>query len=79
MTTITISEKLIKEKELILIPRKKYEEFVNLEKLLKNRLAEEKDTDEAIAIYKREKAQNKLKTLKSLADLRLGVLPHKRN
>jgi len=70
MTTITIPEKLIKEKELIVIPRKKYEEFVNLEKLLKNRIAEERDTDEAIAIYKREKIQNKLKTLKSFADLR---------
>ncbi len=70
MTTITIPEKLIKEKKLIVIPRKKYEEFVNLEKLLKNRLAEERDTDEAIAIYKKEKAQNKLKPLKSLVDLR---------
>ena len=70
MTTITISEKLIKEKELIVIPRKKYEEFVNLERLLKNKLDEEKDIDSAIAIYKKEKAQNKLKILKSLADLR---------
>ena len=70
MATITIPEKLIKEKELIVIPRKKYEEYVNLEKLLKNRIAEENEIDGAIAIYKREKAQNKLKTLKSLADLR---------
>lgn len=70
MATITIPEKLIKEKELIVIPRRKYEEFINLEKILKNRLAEERNTDEAIAIYKREKAQNKLKTLKSLASLR---------
>ena len=70
MTTITISKKLIREKELIVIPRKKYEEFVNLEKLLKNRIAEEKDIDKAIAIYIKEKSQNKLKTLKSLADLR---------
>ena len=70
MATIIIPEKLIKEKELIVIPRKKYEEYVNLEKLLKNRIAEENEIDGAIAIYKREKAQNKLKTLKSLADLR---------
>lgn len=70
MTTIIIHEKLIKEKELIVIPRKKYEEFVNMEKLLKNRIAEEKDTDEAIVIYKREKAQGKLKILKSLANLK---------
>ena len=70
MTTITIPEKLIGEKELIVIPRKKYEEFIGLEKLLKNRMAEEKDLDKAIAIYKKEKAQNKLKILRSLADLR---------
>lgn len=70
MTTITIPKNLIGEKELIVIPRKKYEEFISLEKLLKNRIAEEKDVDGAIAVYKKEKAQNKLKTLKSLADLR---------
>ncbi len=70
MTTITIPKNLRGEKELIVIPRKKYEEFIGLEKLLKSRMTEEKDTDEAIAIYKREKAQNKLKVLKSLADLR---------
>jgi len=70
MTTITIPKNLIREKELIVIPRKKYEEFIGLEKLLKNKIAEEKDIDKAIAIYIKEKSQNKLKTLKSLADLR---------
>jgi len=70
MTIITIPGKLVKEKELIVIPRKKYEEFINLEKLLKNRRIEERDADEAIAIYKKEKNQNKLKVLKSLADLK---------
>ncbi|MFH1393138.1 MAG: hypothetical protein ABIG73_02055 [Patescibacteria group bacterium] len=70
MTTITIPKNLIGEKELIVIPRKKYEEFVNLEKLLNNRLAEEKGIDKTIAVYKKEKAQNKLKLLKSLADLK---------
>lgn len=70
MTTITIPKNLIGEKELIVIPRKKYEEFVNLEKLLKNRITEGKDIDRAIAIYEKEKSQGKLKILKSLADLR---------
>ncbi len=70
MTTITIPKNLMGEKELIVIPRKKYEEFINLKKLLNDRLTEEKDINKAIAIYKKEKAQNKLKTIKSLADLR---------
>ena len=70
MNTLTIPKNLIKEKELIIIPRRKYEEFVNLEKLFKNRIIEEKDIDSAIAVYKKEKSRNKLKTLKSLADLR---------
>jgi len=69
MTTIIIPKKLIKEKELVLIPRKKYEEFLNLEKITEKRLAEEADTDLAIQIYKKEKQQRKLKMIKSLADL----------
>ena len=69
MTTITIPEKLIKEKELIIIPRKKYEEFVNLEKLLKNRIAEEKDTDEAIRIFEKERRENKLKRVYNFSEI----------
>lgn len=33
MTTFTIPRELIKEKELVILPRKKYEEFINLEKI----------------------------------------------
>ncbi len=68
MATITIPKKLIKE-ELVLIPRKKYEEFLNLEKMIEKRLVEEADTDLAIKIYKKEKKYGTLKTVKSLADL----------
>ena len=68
MPTITIPKKLIKE-ELVLIPRKKYEEFLNLEKIIEKRLVEEMDTDLAIRMYKKEKQHGKLKTIKSLADL----------
>lgn len=70
MNTLTIPRELIKERELVLIPRKKYEEFMNLQKIIKNRFAEEADTDLAIKIYKKEKRQGKLKTIKSLAELR---------
>lgn len=70
MPTITIPKELIKkEKELILVPRKKYEELLNLEKKLKTRLAEELDTDLAIATYKKEKREGRLKKIRSLADL----------
>lgn len=70
MTTITIPKNLMGEKELIVIPRKKYEEFINLEKMLKNKTTKEKDVNRAIAIYTKEKARGKLKILKSLAELR---------
>ncbi len=69
MTTITIPKNLIGEKELIVIPRKKYDEFVNLEKLLKNRIAEEKDTDEAIRIFEKERRENKLKKVYSFSEI----------
>lgn len=68
MATITIPKKLIKE-ELVLIPRKKYEEFLGLEKIVEKRLVEEADTDLAIQIYKKEKQHGKLKAINSLADL----------
>jgi len=69
MAILTIPKELIKEKELILVPRKKYEEFLKMEKFAKKRIAEERDTDLAIEIYKKEKKQRKLKVIKSLADL----------
>lgn len=69
MATITIPEKLVKEKELIVIPRRKYEEFVNMEKILKNRLAEEKDTDEAIRIFEKERRENKLQKAYNFSEI----------
>ncbi len=69
MATITIPKKLIKEKDLILIPRREYEKFLNLEKMIGKRLIEEADTDLATQIYQKEKKQGKLKAIKSLADL----------
>jgi len=37
MTTITIPKELIKEEELVIIPRRKYEEFLRFQPLKKNK------------------------------------------
>lgn len=66
MTTITIPKELTKIGDLVLIPKKEYEEFL---KLREQKDWEEKDTDEAIRICKKEKKEKKLRKLKSLADL----------
>jgi len=34
MTTITISKKITKEKDLVIIPRREYEEFLELKKII---------------------------------------------
>jgi phage pi2 protein 07 len=63
---ITIPKEITKRGDLVLISRKEYEELL---KLRKKRNWEERDTDEAINIFKREKREKKLRLLKSLADL----------
>ncbi|KKP74560.1 MAG: hypothetical protein UR72_C0010G0004 [Parcubacteria group bacterium GW2011_GWC1_35_21] len=70
MNAITIPKKLIFNDDLIIMPRKRYQEFLSFEKQMKNRLLEEEDTNLAIQIYKKEKKRGKLKTLKSLTSLR---------
>ncbi len=67
MVTITIPKKLIKNDDLVIIPRKEYEKFL---KLQTQREWEEKDTDEAIRVFKKEKRENKLLKIKSLAGLK---------
>ncbi|MBU2579020.1 hypothetical protein KKA09_02805 [Patescibacteria group bacterium] len=69
MDTITIPQKMIKGDDLIIIPRRKYEKFLNLEKIIRKKLDEEADIDMAIQVYKKEKLNGKLKTIKSLTDL----------
>ncbi len=70
MNMLTIPKNFISNDDLVIIPRKQYESFLNVGKQWKKRLFEEKDTDEAIAIYKKEKKQGKLKVVKSLSSLR---------
>jgi len=70
MPTITIPKNLITNDDLVIIPRKQYESFLDIGRQWKKRLFEEQDTDQAITIYKKEKKQGKLRTLKSLVSLR---------
>lgn len=67
MTPITISKKYIKDDDLVILPRKKYEELLVREKMLNQRLTEEADTDEAVTVYKKEKRQGKLKVISSIS------------
>lgn len=70
MNTLTIPKNLIQNDDLIVLPRKQYEIFLSVCEKWNKRVSEEQDTDEAIAIYKKEKKQDKLKVLKSLSSLR---------
>ena len=70
MTTITIPKSFTSNDDLIIIPRRQYENFLDIGKKWNERLFEIQDTDDAINIYKKEKKQGKLKVLKSLASLR---------
>ncbi len=70
MATITIPKNFISNDDLVIIPRKQYESFLDIGKQWEKRLFEEQDTDEAVAIYKKEKKQGKLKILKSLSSLK---------
>ena len=70
MTTITIPKSFISNDDLVIIPRKQYEVFLDIGKKWNQRLFEIQDTDEAINVYKKEKKQGKLKVLKSLSSLR---------
>ncbi|OHA89529.1 MAG: hypothetical protein A3C70_02670 [Candidatus Zambryskibacteria bacterium RIFCSPHIGHO2_02_FULL_43_14] len=67
---LTIPKNVISNDDLVIIPRKQYESFLDLDKRWKKRLFEESDTDEAIKVYKKEKKQGKLKILKSFASLK---------
>jgi len=63
---ITIPKEIVKKGELVIIPKSEYEEFLRLRK---QREWEEKDTDEAIRIFKEEKRRKKLLKIKTLTDL----------
>lgn len=66
MITITIPKNLVRRGNLVVVPRREYEEFLKLQKRL---LWEEKDTDEAIRIFKEEKNSGALKTATDFASV----------
>ena len=65
----TMPRQLIGKSDLVVLRKSQYDEFLRLQEQEVKRLWEEKDTDEAIKIYLKEKKTGKLKVLKSLADL----------
>lgn len=66
MTTITIPQKLAKKGDLVIIPRKEYERFLKIQQRLG---WEEKDTIEAINVFKKERRLRKLKIAKNFVDI----------
>jgi hypothetical protein len=65
--TITIPKEMAEGGDLVIIPRSKYEKLLRWQKKIK---WEEKDTDEAIRIFEKERKEGKLFGIKSLAELR---------
>ena len=65
--TITIPKEMTRGEELLIVPRKKFEEFLRWQK---KREWEEKDTDEAIKDFEKAKKGGKLLKIKSLSELR---------
>ena len=64
MTTVTIPKKLTQKGDLVIIPRKEYERFLKFQQKLE---WEEKDVDEAINVFKKERRSKKLKLARSFA------------
>ena len=67
MTILTIPKKLIKEKDLILIPRRKYEELLRLASKKRRAYTQlDKNLDEAIQEYRAEKYSGPFGTVRDL-------------
>ena len=66
---VTIPRRLTGKSDLVVLQKSQYDEFLRLKEQEARRQWEEKDTDEAIRIYLKEKKAGKLKVLRSLADL----------
>lgn len=69
MTTITIPKNLTKGEELVILPRKEYEEFLELKEKRKEQIIEE-DVLRWSKEAKQLKKAGKLSILRSLKDLR---------
>ena len=65
-TIIKIPKEMVKNGDLVLISRNEYETFLTL---LKERNTEEKNADNAIKVFLKEKKQKKLIKINSLKEL----------
>ena len=65
---LTIPRWMTGKSELVVLPKGQYDEFLRLQKQEERRLWEERDTDEAIRVYLKEKKAGKLKILRSLVE-----------
>jgi len=63
---LTIPKKLAQKGDLILVPRADYEEMIKIKKRL---LWEEKDTDEAIRVFEKERKTGKLRKAYSFSEI----------
>ena len=66
---VKIRQNIVGERESIVISQKEYGEFLLYQKNIQKINEEEKDTDEAIKTYKKEKKEGRSKKIKSLAEL----------
>ena len=64
--TITIPKEMTRGEELLIVHRKKFEEFLRWQK---RRDWEEKDTNEAIRDFEKAKKEGKLLKIKSLSEI----------
>lgn len=66
MATITIPQKLIRKGDIVVISKKEYEQFLKL----RQRLGwEEKDTDEAVRVFRKERRGGQLKFAAAFASI----------
>lgn len=64
--TLTIPKRLAQSGDLVILPRKDYEEVLKIQARL---LEEETDTDEAIRIFNKEFRSKKIKMARGFADI----------
>lgn len=75
MTNIlTIPRRLLQRGELVIVPRAEYEASLETQKRL---LWEERDTDEAIAVFEKERKARRLKKVSGFAEI-LGMAKTKK-
>ena len=66
LNILTIPKKLLQKGELVIVPRADYEDAIQIKRRL---LWEEKDTDDAIAIFEKERGEGLLRKTSSFSSV----------